>query len=133
MFLPFVFGAVVEHLTTDIGKYSIGRLRPHFLSVCKPDSTKYNCASGYITADVCTGDESLIREARLESLKIVYTGNLTLFLLLNVRFCRISRNIYKIFITSMCKCKFHFSVVDYLFHLAMHHFLHTQWFLPLWV
>lgn len=65
VFLPFVFGAVVEHLTTDVGKYSIGRLRPHFLSVCKPDSTKYNCASGYITADVCTGDESLIREARL--------------------------------------------------------------------
>lgn len=65
VFLPFVFGAVVEHLTTDIGKYSIGRLRPHFLYVCQPDTAKYNCASGYITADVCTGDQSLIREARL--------------------------------------------------------------------
>lgn len=66
VFLPFVFGAVVEHLTTDIGKYSIGRLRPHFLSVCKPDTAQYDCTSGYITADVCTGDQSLIREARLE-------------------------------------------------------------------
>lgn len=65
VFLPFVFGAVVEHLTTDIGKYSIGRLRPHFLSVCKPDTAQYDCTSGYITADVCTGDQSLIREARL--------------------------------------------------------------------
>ncbi|XP_061181420.1 phospholipid phosphatase 2-like [Saccostrea echinata] len=63
--LPFVFGAVVEHLTTDIGKYSIGRLRPHFLSVCQPDPAKYNCVTGYITDDVCTGDQSLIREARL--------------------------------------------------------------------
>lgn len=65
VFLPFVFGAVVEHLTTDIGKYSIGRLRPHFLSVCKPDTAQYDCTSGYITADICTGDQSLIREARL--------------------------------------------------------------------
>lgn len=29
----FAFGAVVSQLTTDIGKYSIGRLRPHFFSV----------------------------------------------------------------------------------------------------
>ncbi|XP_062590127.1 phospholipid phosphatase 2-like [Saccostrea cucullata] len=63
--LPFVFGAVVEHLTTDIGKYSIGRLRPHFWSVCQPDPAKYNCVTGYITEDVCTGDPSRIREARL--------------------------------------------------------------------
>lgn len=29
----FAFGAVVCQLTTDIGKYSIGRLRPHFFAV----------------------------------------------------------------------------------------------------
>ncbi|TMW42821.1 hypothetical protein DOY81_012099, partial [Sarcophaga bullata] len=28
----FGFGAAVSQLTTDIAKYSIGRLRPHFLS-----------------------------------------------------------------------------------------------------
>lgn len=30
-----VFGAACSQLTTDIAKYTIGRLRPHFISVCK--------------------------------------------------------------------------------------------------
>lgn len=63
--LPFLFGAAVVQLITDIAKYSIGRLRPHFLDVCKPDFTKFNCTDGYITADVCTGDSVLIQEARV--------------------------------------------------------------------
>lgn len=29
----FAFGAAVSQLTTDIAKYSIGRLRPHFMAV----------------------------------------------------------------------------------------------------
>lgn len=29
----FGFGAAVSQLTTDIAKYSIGRLRPHFFAV----------------------------------------------------------------------------------------------------
>lgn len=32
----FLFGATCCQLTTDIAKYSIGRLRPHFFSVCHP-------------------------------------------------------------------------------------------------
>ncbi|KAM7344606.1 wunen isoform 2-T2 [Cochliomyia hominivorax] len=32
----FGFGAAVSQLTTDIAKYSIGRLRPHFIEVCQP-------------------------------------------------------------------------------------------------
>ncbi|KAH8275625.1 hypothetical protein KR026_011869, partial [Drosophila bipectinata] len=32
----YAFGAVVSQLTTDIAKYSIGRLRPHFIAVCQP-------------------------------------------------------------------------------------------------
>lgn len=32
----FLFGAACSQLTTDIGKYTIGRLRPHFISVCQP-------------------------------------------------------------------------------------------------
>lgn len=32
----FLFGASCSQLTTDIGKYSIGRFRPHFFSVCHP-------------------------------------------------------------------------------------------------
>ncbi|CAG2174415.1 unnamed protein product, partial [Oppiella nova] len=35
---PFVFGALISQLTTDIAKYSIGRLRPHFIDVCQPQT-----------------------------------------------------------------------------------------------
>ena len=36
----FLFGCACSQLTTDIAKYSVGRLRPHFVSVCKPDWSK---------------------------------------------------------------------------------------------
>ncbi|XP_053385281.1 putative phosphatidate phosphatase isoform X2 [Mercenaria mercenaria] len=64
--VPFVFGAALEHIITDIGKYSIGRLRPHFFDVCKVDYAKVNCSAGYIEEFECTGDDSnRIREVRL--------------------------------------------------------------------
>jgi len=34
--VPFAFGALISQVTTDIAKYSIGRLRPHFIDVCQP-------------------------------------------------------------------------------------------------
>jgi len=67
----FAFGAACSQLATDIGKYSIGRLRPHFISVCQPDFSALDCdgpggASNYITSFVCQGDDKhAIREARL--------------------------------------------------------------------
>ena len=63
----FAFGAAVNILVTDVGKYTIGRLRPHFLSVCEPDpAVVWNCtATTYITGEVCTGDPVLIHKARL--------------------------------------------------------------------
>ncbi|XP_072942430.1 putative phosphatidate phosphatase [Epargyreus clarus] len=33
----FLFGCACQQLTTDIAKYTIGRLRPHFFAVCRPD------------------------------------------------------------------------------------------------
>lgn len=33
----FGFGAACSQLSTDILKYQIGRLRPHFFSVCRPN------------------------------------------------------------------------------------------------
>ena len=33
----FGFGAATSQLTTDIAKYTIGRLRPHFMDVCQPN------------------------------------------------------------------------------------------------
>lgn len=61
----FVFGAAVSQSLTDIAKYSIGRLRPNFLAVCKPSWDHINCkAGGYIENFTCTGDSFLVDEAR---------------------------------------------------------------------
>lgn len=61
----FLFGAAMSQSLTDIAKYSIGRLRPHFLDVCKPDWTKINCSTGYIEDFVCSGDATSVNEGRL--------------------------------------------------------------------
>ncbi|XP_063066223.1 phospholipid phosphatase 1 isoform X2 [Engraulis encrasicolus] len=62
----FLFGAAMSQSLTDIAKYSIGRLRPHFLDVCKPDWSKINCsAGGYIEDFICNGDKRMTNEGRL--------------------------------------------------------------------
>lgn len=68
----FVFGAALSQSLTDIAKYSVGRLRPHFLTVCKPDWSLIDCSSGYIENVTCTGDPRINSEARwpLPSLQI---------------------------------------------------------------
>lgn len=61
----YVFGAAASQSLTDIAKYSIGRLRPNFLAVCKPVWDRINCkAGGYIENFTCTGDKFLVDEAR---------------------------------------------------------------------
>ncbi|GAB6021306.1 hypothetical protein CHUAL_003921 [Chamberlinius hualienensis] len=65
-FFYFAFGAVCSQLLTDIGKFSIGRLRPHFLDVCQ---SSYHCPNFddhiYITDYECQGDPEKIKDARL--------------------------------------------------------------------
>ncbi|XP_034047824.1 phospholipid phosphatase 1 isoform X2 [Thalassophryne amazonica] len=62
----FLFGAAMSQSLTDIAKYSIGRLRPHFLDVCKPDWKQINCSTGnYIEDFTCTGDATMVNEGRL--------------------------------------------------------------------
>ncbi|XP_047426046.1 phospholipid phosphatase 1 isoform X2 [Mugil cephalus] len=62
----FLFGAAMSQSLTDIAKYSIGRLRPHFLDVCKPDWKLINCSTGaYIENFTCTGDATMVSEGRL--------------------------------------------------------------------
>ncbi|KFO72425.1 Lipid phosphate phosphohydrolase 1, partial [Cuculus canorus] len=61
----FIFGATASQSLTDIAKYSIGRLRPHFLAVCQPDWTRINCSLGYIENFSCQGDKAKINEGRL--------------------------------------------------------------------
>ncbi|KAK7865090.1 hypothetical protein R5R35_014626 [Gryllus longicercus] len=65
----FGFGVACSHLITDIAKYSIGRLRPHFFDVCDP---MINCTDPYnryryIIDFECrkTHDKHLLKEMRL--------------------------------------------------------------------
>ncbi|MFT7815652.1 phospholipid phosphatase 1 isoform X2 [Arapaima gigas] len=61
----FLFGAAMSQSLTDIAKYSIGRLRPHFLDICRPIWSQINCTSGsYIENFTCTGDKTMVNEAR---------------------------------------------------------------------
>lgn len=61
----YVFGAAVSQSLTDVAKYSIGRLRPNFLAVCKPVWEHIGCrAGGYMENFTCTGDRFLVDEAR---------------------------------------------------------------------
>lgn len=70
----FLFGAAASQSLTDIAKYSIGRLRPHFLDVCDPDWSKINCSNGYIENYVCRGNAQKVKEGRCVSLLVLRDG-----------------------------------------------------------
>lgn len=57
--LWFLFGAACSQLTTDIGKYTIGRLRPHFMDICKPnvDCNNDQMKNIYIEDFECSGNK----------------------------------------------------------------------------
>ena len=43
-----VLGAATTFVLTDMSKFTVGRLRPHFLSLCRPNLTKQMCEeNGY--------------------------------------------------------------------------------------
>nr|XP_033335228.1 putative phosphatidate phosphatase isoform X1 [Megalopta genalis] len=65
----FGFGAATTVLVTDFGKYTIGRLRPHFMDLCKP---AINCTAianhhRYFEDFTCSANISsrLLKEVRL--------------------------------------------------------------------
>ncbi|KAL0820163.1 hypothetical protein ABMA28_006096 [Loxostege sticticalis] len=63
----FTFGAACQQLVSNTTKYVIGRLRPHFYDVCRPEpnDSPLNLL-GYIQDYNCTsGEAALIKEARL--------------------------------------------------------------------
>lgn len=63
----FIFAIIASWIVSETLKISVGSLRPHFLSVCKPDWSKITCKEGrryvYVSNYVCTGTAELIREA----------------------------------------------------------------------
>lgn len=61
----FLFGLAANQSLTDVAKYSIGRLRPYFLAVCKPVWEGIDCkAGGYVENFTCTGERFQVDEAR---------------------------------------------------------------------
>lgn len=56
----FLFGAAVSQSLTDLAKYTIGRPRPNFMSVCAPKVCK-----GYVLQINCTGNPRDVTESRL--------------------------------------------------------------------
>uniref|UniRef100_A0A0K0EQ19 AcidPPc domain-containing protein n=1 Tax=Strongyloides stercoralis TaxID=6248 RepID=A0A0K0EQ19_STRER len=64
----FMLGLVFNQLMNIIAKYTIGRQRPHFMEVCKPNIGYNNCLNDhkYITNFVCTGtNEHLNKDSQL--------------------------------------------------------------------
>lgn len=55
----FLFGAAVSQSLTDLAKFTIGRPRPNFLTVCSP----VNC-NGYMLQINCTGNHRNVTESR---------------------------------------------------------------------
>lgn len=62
----FLFGCCVGQSLTNMAKLSVGRLRPHFLSVCGVTYASLNCTPGtYVTTVSChQPDHRLEEEAR---------------------------------------------------------------------
>ena len=50
----------VTQCLTDVTKYWVGRLRPHFIAVCNPDFSLIKCGTDtspiYVTDYVCRGN-----------------------------------------------------------------------------
>ncbi|XP_062891966.1 phospholipid phosphatase 3-like [Mobula hypostoma] len=67
----FLFGCAISQSLTDLAKVAVGRLRPNFLYVCKPDFSKIDCTKGYIEDYVCNGTASAVTEGR----KSFYSGH----------------------------------------------------------
>jgi hypothetical protein len=64
MYVGCLFGSAVSQCITDICKYTIGRLRPHFIEVCNPDFSLFDCTGLdgqplYVTNYVCRGNPGL--------------------------------------------------------------------------
>ena len=79
--LVWLFGSIASELLTDISKFTIGRLRPHFIDICRPEiiteagrlPLHAYCANTkdpfkYLTNYICTGPEDKQRDARLSFL-----------------------------------------------------------------
>lgn len=68
------FGAACSQLTTDVMKYTIGRLRPHFYSVCIPDIDCTLAANQYIYHETfkCTNPEYINNKRIMKEMRLSF-------------------------------------------------------------
>ena len=62
-------GLLITIIVTSCGKIIAGRLRPHFIDVCKPNFTAFDCTDEmghpiYVNNYACFGDPGKIHDAR---------------------------------------------------------------------
>ncbi|KAH8276122.1 hypothetical protein KR026_000925 [Drosophila bipectinata] len=66
----FIFGLLLTFDATEVGKYTIGRLRPHFLAVCQPQLTDGSLCSDpvnlhrYVENYECAGEGFSVEDVR---------------------------------------------------------------------
>jgi hypothetical protein len=65
----YFIGLLINLIITDTAKIVVGRLRPNFIDICKPDFSQFNCTDVYgnpvyVTNYVCTGDPSMVPDTR---------------------------------------------------------------------
>lgn len=69
-FVYFGFGILLTLDATEVGKYTIGRLRPHFIAVCQPQLSDGSFCSDpanlhrYVENYECTGEGYLVSDVR---------------------------------------------------------------------
>ena len=60
LYIGYLFGTAVTQCLTDVTKYWVGRLRPHFIAVCNPDFNLIECGTDtnpiYVTKYMCRGN-----------------------------------------------------------------------------
>lgn len=120
----FSLGSAISQSLTDIAKYTVGRLRPNFVSVCQPNATLWNCSSYEQPENVCTGAAKRVAEARLS----FYSGHssfgmycmvfLSLYLQarLRVKWARLVRPTVQFFLISFALYVGYTRVSDYRHH-----------------
>ncbi|KAK3591653.1 hypothetical protein CHS0354_040562 [Potamilus streckersoni] len=108
----FLFGMGLTQILGEIGKLVVGRLRPHFFDVCKPDYNKIDCFKNNVSVYVnvgdqyCTGtDLSLLTDARKSFLSnhasTAFFGFTFFTIYLQVRFIWTRLEIFRLLLQSV--------------------------------
>jgi phosphatidate phosphatase len=113
--VTFLFGAGMTMTITNFGKYAIGRLRPHFISVCMPIGDEVAAcnpdgvgAARYVAAGayVCNGTLNGFTSSQLRDARLSFPSGHSSFAVYTMPFLAVSsrRNLNRIAIASFLPC-----------------------------